>query len=803
MRFFYKWRTRLRNLLRLGKQRDELALEIEQHIEMSIADLVSRGVDPQEARKEVMREFGNVEHLKEECQDSWGLRVLFNLIRNFKFGMRLSSRYKSSTILAIIVLGLGIGISDVVYTGANKLVSFVLNGGASLNEQHVFIEWETGKRKGGKINSLDFKVFRETVESIEELVGFQSTRAWIHLPGEREAKRNHSGILATSNIFNSLDIKPQRGRVFSRQNVDTEENREIVRVSTYWKMFKIKELHYFFSGAMAICWIALILACSSTFNIVIARTAGRSHELAVRSSLGAKRGHLIWQVIVDGLTLAVGGSLLGLLFAWISLRFVSGALQSIPGLDPFYDLHLPPSVVIFSAGVAVLAGIMASIIPAWRASKIDTFGILKDDSKSSSSVYIGWLSKFVVISQVAFSGLVLFAGLVLLIYLPTTWSKSWDLPYDKESILLTRVSLSQAKQFQDRNPQELIEFYAKTKQLLEGTPGVGAVAFTTASEVLRGEGTHFSLESRDGAETPVHAVLSRVTPDYLNVFGADALSGRMLSGFDRRGTQPVCVVDQRFVDTYCANIDPIGMRIRITDPKKVNGKWVRRKANEWIEIVGVIPNLSPMGLGSSKQNPDILLPYAQKPDWRIGILLSAKNAENAQFRQAIRLAINKLAADANHSEPQSLQELFDINHRLAKKALIAGGSIGVALLAMSFIGLYSIISFTASQRRKEFGIRMAIGASNRDIAKTIAKPWIITVGSGLLLGYLLLLCTYTFLVKTNQAEASVEIFVWFSQWVGRPYLWVVSLIGLCSLVSMGIPAWRATRSDPMNTIREE
>ena len=893
---FWNW---VLNLFRPGRLEREMNVEIENHLALEKERSIRNGMTENEARKASLRQFGHVDGLKEECRDSWKIGVARDWIRNLKFGLRLSTRYMSSSILASIALGLGIGISIVIYTVSSKVVSIVVSGGLDLSERHVVLEWETGREEGEPINSLDFKAIQEKIESLEEIMAIQQTKALLYPPGKKDSGKYYKGALVTSNMFEVLNVQPHRGRVFSKSDtyaygvaeivisswlwselfslseeavgstliVDRQElmivgimpddfiyrdsafwmtndwkefdgrqpirapkldkvigllqegvsveqarieldviasnlaagilpaneKRDRVRVSTYWSIFTSQAGILIFSIAMGICWLTLIIACSNTFNVIITRTAARSHELAVRSSLGAKRRHLIFQVIFDGLALAVGGTLLGLFLTIYGLNIFNEFFAPQLAISGTQLFELEPSVILYIAGAAIFSGIAASFIPAWRASKIDAFAVLKDDSKSLSSVYIGWLSKIVVISQVAFSAVMIFVGLVLFIQVDR-WKKTLELPYNTDSILMAGVNLLRDEQFKDKQPQDLINFYGNIKRRLEGVPGIGSVAITSVMNPLVGSPLTIEFEAREGDRTKVR--LSKVSPNYLDVFDTQPLQGRMLSEVDTLETTPVCVVDKRFVEYYCRETDPVGMRIKMSSEKPRDSK---RHHRQWYEIVGVVPNLYPKKIGSLQQRANVFVSYAQLPVWSPKIVLKADDAGAPRFRQAMRQAINDLVPASKSGGSQTLEEQIRNGYREIEFGFKVGLVIAGALLAISFISLYSIIKFTTSLRRKEFGIRMAIGSNDIGIVKTITGPWLIIVGSGLLVGYLCLL-GFISIVFNGQ---SVPALVGLSQSIGEIYLRAVVLIGICALISIGIPVWSATRVDPIEAIRAE
>lgn len=900
LEFLYKVWNSIANVFRRDRLEAELKIEMENHLHFQNEQNKRMGMSPEQARKEANINFGNPNRIEEDARDAWGYRVVRNLIRDIRFAFRLTSRYKSSSFLAVLMLGFGICIAIIGYTFSTIAIDPSLMGGFRIDEsRQVVIGWDLGGFRGGGINSLDFQVFQEESQSLSELVGVQTKAAWFHLPGERSEGKKYKGAYATTNWLNILDTTPQVGRMFSRSNPSGEIPREVVISDMIWKDFFSRDeeavgsilivddeehmvvgvmpagysfpnFHQFWMAAdwrefrggkrsdaprllaigllkpersveqaraeldaiaarlaiaypdtneklyrvrvttvwdwlkktsiallmlFAISVFSMLLACTNVFNVIITRTASRSHELAVRICLGAKRSHVMWQVIIDGLVLSGFGAMLGVGFAGTALHFATDYLGRFPNFSMLHGLELTRGVVWASAGAAVFSGIAASFIPAWRASKIDAFEILKDNSRSSTCVFIGWLSKTIVISQVAITSVVLFAGLVFLVIIPTRWQQTIDLPYDVDSVLTASLQLSGSTQFKDSKSEDLETFYTGFNRKLLEVPGVQATAMASGENGLKGRRIDIQIAGwEDGQRFTVD--LNIVTPSLLDVYGVEPVYGRMLSVFDTKDSERVCVVDTQFVKLHCLDTEPIGMRIKAP---------YGRRASEWITIVGVVPDLNlPLPLQSNRGG--ILLPYTQAPDWTPLILLRANEAGNQKIRQAVHLAINDLVPDAQIVEGvHTVRERIEFVYSAINGALTTGSIVGGSVLAMAVISLYSIIAFTTSLRRKEFGIRIAVGSSAFGIAKTVAKPWAITIALGLGIGYLCLMGLIALgfnQLGINQGQTMGQYAV-FTLQIGKVYSWVCLLVCVCSLIGVGIPARKAMRINPMEVIRVE
>ncbi len=898
MKIVRKVSNRLKALFLNGKAESELDDEMQFHLEMEIEKNLERGMSPFEARRSARVSFGGMEQAKEDCRDAWGIRFLQDSYRNLRFGLRLCSRYLNTSILAVVVLSMGIGIASMMYTMSSKLLD--TSSGADLDDRQLYIQWELGTAQGEPFSSHDFKVLRSEVDSLEDLAGIQNSGFWFSLPLKKDEGKQYKGVKVTANFFELVNAKPILGNSFSDQDAQSYEAREIVIsdlvwadffdrdkavleaevmlngdqckiagvmptgfafprdqqiwMATDWREFdgkprasapkigvtgKLKpglgldqaraELETIASNlavaypetneertrvrltpyreqfvdddAKAILYLGLfgsllVLTFLSTnvFQIIMGRTAIRSHELAVRRSLGAKRSHVIWQVVVDGLALSGMGAIFGIGFAALGLRVISDQL-SVFEMPWLHDFQLTPGVFLFAIGAALFAGIGSSIIPAWRASRMNSFSILKDDSRSSSSIYIGWLSKAMITFQVLFSSILLFLSVMLL--WPSLFMDSLEMPYDKNTVLTAGMQLGADPQFEE--PRDVERLYPRLKQKLMATPGVRAVALGSGKFGIMGDlrGIEIEGEEEDKGSSMRISQISTATPDFLDVYGLKPLSGRMINAFDSEESLTVCVVNSHFVDTHCKNVDPIGLRLKIEQGS--NGY------SEWITIVGVIPSLMP-NLPGTKEEIDrlfsqILLPFAQHPLWNPTILLSAQNADNDRYRLAIRESVKELAPLVRFQGPiLTIGEGLSFVSRMIDTISLGGKFLGGAILVISIIGLYSIIAFTTNQRRKEFGIRIAVGSNAWGVMKSVMRPWALTIGSGLILGFIsvlsLLVGLHSFSVSNGGMEEDLRGYT-------PIFLTVAAIVGLATLIAMIIPARRAAKINPMDIIRAE
>ncbi len=887
----------LRSVFGLSRKQRELDIEMSFHIEEMIDDLMEQGMNREEAHKAALKEFGGVEQIKEECRESWGINVLVNVVNNFLFGLRISIRNRSSSLLSILVLSLGIGISTMMYTVFSKVLD--MSAGADLNERHLFVQWETGQPGGLAINSFDFKFIRDEAKSFEKFVGIQVLGGWFHLPGKRADRERYTGGFVSSNFFDLANTNPQIGRVFSQQGSNEDLVREVVISDVVWddfysrdkeilgsilmvndeecvvvgvmpvgfafpqnlqfwiatdwrgmessnrasapnltavvgelkeglnkneasselgviasnlttsfpmvnmklERFRLTSFQEKFTspGAIAILtigigisFLVLMLACSNVFHIIVSRTTARAHELAVRCSLGAQRRNVIFQILIDGLILSGLGAVLGILLAQRGLNYLTQYLTYFKGHPGLNGFPLNFDVILFSVGAAVVAGVAASLIPALRASKIEIFGILKDDTKSTSSIYVGRLSKIIVISQVGFSSLLIFICLVVNTLVWGYWAKILDFPFDDKTVLST-VVINESGRFGAGENGSQEKFYKELHSRFSEVPGVRAVALTNAQLGVGNTGESILIEDREDVLPADRAQVNLVTPSLLEVYGVNVLSGRMINDGDILQSANVCVVDSDFVDVYCKGSNAVGMRLKVRGAKESEDPG-------WTTVVGVIPNLKSMMPFPPKGN--IMIPYTRRQGWVPTVLVGTEGTGGGNYRRATREIIQAVVPEARvFGGILTIKERLDVVFGVLNTVLTVGAIFGGAILVMSLVGLYSIIEFTNFQRQKEFGIRMAVGANSFDIAISVIKPWLITIGAGLTIGFIGAMgLPYAINSFIGEGVSAIGDQITVTNLLIKPYVWTILLICVTCLVGMGVPCLRALKTKPMEVM---
>jgi predicted permease len=899
MRAFSEVFNRIRALFGSRKVAHEVDTELEQHLEFMIEDYVSEGMSPQEARRKAMMKFGNVEKHKEDARDSWGNRVLLDFLRNFRFGLRLCTRYPESSILGIIVLALGIGISVILFTLSTKFLE--LNAGGKIDSRQVYVRWEGKDRQKRGPTTQEYTVLRQDSKSMEQLIGVLSTTFSFHPSGRVEEERQVDGVRASDNFFEMTDELPLLGRTFSPGDLLQEEFVPIVIADSLWNEFYDRDpaavgsvamvngqarriigvmpVGFAFPQAQQIWmpddyrdfaslpskdspWInvygtlreevvmeqaqaelsalgaaflaeypnskttknefrlqvtllreqylsaaplffltvgtfasilVLLLCASNVFHVIMARTARRGHELATRCSLGAPRSHVVAQVLIDGVTLSLIGATLGLGIAKLGIDAITRHLMifDLPGVLTF---KLDFKVVLFALFAAVFTGAVSAFIPAWRASRLDAFAVLKDDSHSKDSIHAGRFSRNLLTFQVGCSALLLWIGLAATGSLSLT--DQIKMSFNPESVLTAKLQLRYDAGL--RKPVAINQFTQRLEDRLKTIPGIDGVAMSSADFGLFADVMLIDKDGWEPTEKKKTTQLEVASPGLLDVYGMQPLAGRMLSRSDTEDSRRVCVVNEDFVRKYFPNDDPVGSVLKLH----------KRKGEPQVEIaiVGIVPDIKPKlppPLGESVENAfaRIYLPFAQKPVASPTVLIGARGAASHQFARALREAVRELSPDVRiRGRIMTISERMGIIDSVSNMVCFAAQAFGGVVLVTAIIGLYSIISFTTAQRRREIGIRVALGANTWNVVRAVMRPWIKVLGIGLAIGGAEI-CAVMIALVFFAGDSPGSSFDGLAFALSLGIVWM-GVIFAC-LASMAVPIWRAARLRPMEAIRAD
>jgi putative ABC transport system permease protein len=529
--------------------------------------------------------------------------------------------------------------------------------------------------------------------------------------------------------------------------------------------------------AMGVTVVVLLIACGNVANLLLARAAGRSREIAVRAAIGASRGRIVRQLLVESLVLAVLGGAAGLLLAvWMLALFVR--LAPIPFPVP---IALDARAVAVTVAVSLLTGIVFGLSPALRASKPELTAALKGGARDGRAR--SRPQRFLVAAQVALSFMLLVAAGLLVRNMRELLAEDRAIPARNE-VLTLAVDLGA----QHYSPEKKLVFQ---RDLLERVSAIAGVRSTSLTDRLPSES--FMIEDRiaiDGrvvsdrsSERGERVMMRHTWPAYFATQAIPLLRGRDFSPEDRVGASPVAVVNETAARHFWPGISPRGRRIRI-------GADSRAAAT----VVGVVADVAD-DRPDELARPAVYLPGLQRPPlFGMTTLLVRTQGPAVELAPTIRRAVASLDPALALYDVRTIAQVYD-QHRIPQRigsTLLA--LFGALALVLAMIGLHGVVAYTVVQRTREMGIRIALGANRRQILALFGGDTLRVAGSGVGVGLLLALAIGKVLSALVRGLAPADLLTLAA--VG------VLLLGTALLTSL-VPARRATRVDPMVALRAE
>jgi predicted permease len=547
-----------------------------------------------------------------------------------------------------------------------------------------------------------------------------------------------------------------------------------------------------FSGTLVLLFGAvialLLIGCANVSILLLARGTARHHELAVRVSVGAARGHLIQQLLVESVLLSVTGAFLGVIAAYKGVSALAAAL-------PFYSfpheaaikVNLP--VLAFSAGLALVTGILFGISPAWKLSRPQ----LGDLIQAGSSKHSGGGSdrnthRLLIAGQVALTLLLMAAAGAAIKAFSVMIHK--PLGFDPDHVLALSIGFPKGANptWQARlNANELI------RKTVTEVPGVDTAAISTSwFPPFGGFTAKVELKSKPSL-TDAQAMLGLTSPQTFSTLRVPLLAGRLFDEAETSRAAHVAVVNQAFVKQFLGDADPISQSVR-SPMLKVDRKELLTAMNpdDWAQIIGVVGDALNDGLDHPTK-PAVFIPYSfvLPPDEQLFVRVTGNlDAVQRSIKERLQQLNPELVAGRDHSLSWWLetsgwgQERF-IATLFSLFALLA--------LALAATGLYSVVSYAVTQRTREVGIRMALGAPRTNIVRLVLASTTVMLSIGIALGLALSISLNRVVTSWSKGSSSDPLTLLSS----------ATLLVLVAVVACVVPTWRAATIDPMRALRHE
>ena len=897
-----RWLTLLFRKTKLDSQLDS---ELRFHVEQQTAENIAGGMNPAEARRRALAEFGGLESRKEEARDARGTHFVETLLQDIRFAFRILRKTPLITGIAILSLALGIGANTAIFSLIDAVMLRMLPVQNPEQLAQILFRSPTTSRLRPNVTNPIWEQVRDHQDAFASVLAWGATDFDLADGGQENTV---SGIYASGSYFKALGVRPAAGRLlapsddvrgcrgvavlgygfwqshyggvesaigsfirlngysfpivgvaqrgFSGTDVGTSldvaipicaeaildgKNSSLDVRDDWWLSMmgrvnpgvsiekasarmqalsqplfgavvppawpaKYQDVFRKYSFAvlpaangaggpfglrsqyrqpleilMFVVGLVLLIACANIASLLLARSAARQREIAVRLSLGASRGRLIRQVLTESVVLSGVGALLGVFFArWGSTLLVR--LVSTQRSPVFLDLKMDSRVLAFTIGIAVLCGLLFGILPAFRATRVSPMSAMKEGQSQgaggrSQSVAARWI----VAVQVALS-LVLLVGTALFIHTFTNLM-ALDAGFDRNNVLMVRTNIHN---LQIPEPARA-PLYGQMLAKLQAVPGVVSASQCWMTP-LSGMQWDNSL-AIPGGSLPTGAdpdiLLNWVTPDFFATMRTPVVEGRVFDARDTATSTPVVIVNQLLARTYFPGQNPIGKHLL------ANNKDMLSK--QPMEIIGVTQDAKYTSLREDFR-PEAYFPLTQigavgedttfeiRTAMTPGALIPAVRDAMASINKSASLQFTTLKQQADDSV---LQE-----HLMAVLSSFFGG---LALL-LTAIGLYGVMAYVVTQRTHEIGIRMALGAQQASILRLVMRDAAVVLVAGVTAG-LLGSIWITRLVRQ----------LLFGLTPNDPLTLALAIAALVAvaLVATYIPARRAMKVDPMVALRYE
>jgi len=884
MRSPHKLLMRTRMLFLRNRAGDQLQAELQFHLDQQIAENIAAGMSAEEARRAALRLFGNPTALRDQARATWSWQWLESVLHDLRYGVRTLARTPGFSVLAILVMALGIGANVALFT----VVHSVLLKPLPFKDQDRLVRIYEADAKGRFQDNIvaggTFAAWQSQAHSFEQM----AIKQWMHydLAGANgqlpEAAPAHT---VSWNFFSMLGVQPALGRSFTAGDDRPEANATVILSWGLWKrrygadpgilgktilldarpftvigvlpawftypdakiqlwtplyheksaqVMQMHEAHNFDVIAklkpgvtiqqanaelntiqaairlqhptgpindaanirpildaevydlkaglytlLAATGCLLLIACLNVANLLVARAATRRRETAIRTALGGSRARLIREQVIESLILSIAGGALGFLFASGILQWLIHSRQDIPRVE---SIHIDAIVILFATGVMLFCGLLAGLVPALSTNDRQILSTLHESSRSHSGGRAGIrLRRILLALQVGLTVVLLIgAGLLIASY---RHLRSVDIGCATHDILTMRLDLPKGKY---RKPDQIAAFYEQFLERARSVPGVQAAGLIS---VLPGEGRgrDDTFDIREHPPLPkgenLDATTRFVDPGYFSAMRIPLLQGRFFQPNERLDQAQSIIVNREFVAEVFPNEEPLGKHI-------VGGPGDSTKT---FEIVGVVGDT--LDEVSGKPYPAIFYALAIGLERDASLVVRTSSGHDPlQLALPIQHQLASIDPDLPVTHVLTMDQFLGtttIDASFDATLLLA---FAVLSLLLAAVGLFGVLSYVVAQRTTEIGIRIALGAQREQVMRLMLRDGLRPAIFGLVLG----------LVASAGVGRLIQSLLYGTPPTDPLVFLVVSVTLLVvATVACAIPAWRASRLDPITALRME
>lgn len=528
--------------------------------------------------------------------------------------------------------------------------------------------------------------------------------------------------------------------------------------------------------------LVLLIGCSNVANLLLTQATTREREISLRAALGAGRGRLVSQLLTESMLLALVGGALGIGLAYLGTA--AAVRVGLGGLPRLNEVSVDGRILLFALAVSCVTGIVFGIVPAIKSSQVRLFEVLKDEGRSSSGGRRNSLRSVLVIAQIALALIVLVgSGLVIRSYQRI---KQVDPGFRPESVLTARFALPLQRYFQ---PPQRVAFADRLVGELRSAPGVESVGTVSllpfSGTIQKGEIAVIGRSKEENQASP-QVGWRMVSPGYLETLGIPLLRGRSFNDLDHAEAAPVVILDRNLADRLWPDGNALGQRIQLIgsfggDPERT--------------IVGVAGTINELNLETASEL--LYIPFAQKPTPGFAVVMRVRGEPESAVG-AVRGAARVADPNLPIVRIASMTSLVDASLDRRKFNRLMFSLFGGAALLLTTIGVYSVMAYSVAQRRQEIGLRSALGATPESLRTLVLGQSLRLAAIGIV-GGVALAIFMTRVLADNLATLTFGI----GLVDGLTYVAAPLLLALLALAASYIPAWSASRIDPIVALRQE
>jgi putative ABC transport system permease protein len=537
-------------------------------------------------------------------------------------------------------------------------------------------------------------------------------------------------------------------------------------------------------GAVA---LVLLVTCGNLANLLLARGSARRREVALRAALGAKGSRIIRQLLTENILLAFAGVLLGLALTPLCLILVRSL--SPVSLNPLNRITIDHNVLLFSMGISLVTALLFGLFPAIQAARTNLQSVLRDGtSRGAAGADTGRLRSLLVVGQMALSVvLVISATLLMTSFLRLAHV---DPGFEPTGVLTMEVSMPNQKY---QTTQQTAQFLDQVNHRLQALPGVESAAVALTLPFRPAPDAPFEIQGRQGPseEKGGQAAFRPITSDYFKVMQVPFLEGRNFQGTENAQSTPVVIINEALRSRYFPDSSPLGQFITIVGMGNEPPK----------QVIGVVENIREGGL-DAEPAPAIFIPYAQMPGPLTAMLnqvlpkiwVVRTQVIPMSLQTAIRREVGLVDPEVAVSSFRTLEQVVGSSIKQERFNMVLAGTFAGLAMLLAAIGLYGVLSFSVARRTREMGVRMALGATRREILWLVIKQGMFLALTGLAAGIVAtfglihLLRSMLFGITPNDPAT---------------FLVVSVLLTFVAALACVIPARRAAKTDPMEALRYE